>query len=462
MYLPSGHNMLLNTTSGNITLDRNNQQTIKISNDLIEVSVSGSTWTLDNTGNLQLPLGGTINDSDGFSVLGGGGGGASTGNITFSDTTMASTNGDVKIGFSPSASPAVEFTFATSGNLVLPKGSILSETANTTVITPPNALAGQSLVVRLTGAQGIISDHPGGFADGDTVTLTVTPDYNYNTVTGTVDYTFTGCTSVELGRALTGTLTFTNETSKPISWTIPVSSTMTTFTITLSNASGFDISGIAPLTLTKTGSSEDHHIHLIAGDPSITDIYLGDDDQYVKIEKNGGNVIIGTSTNTKQWKFDTDGNLTLPAGGDIKNSSGTSVLGTTLYLLEAYASETYTLPGSFTEDTCRYSVVSSNVNVSSSWFNTSTYTFTPLKAGYWQITASYDIYRNSEASIAIKKNTDIVAAAGSFNSVAQQVTKIIYLNGSTDYINIINVGAAALSRAQYDSRSWFQARWIGQ
>jgi hypothetical protein len=63
--------------------------------------------------------------------------------------------------------------------------------------------------------------------------------------------------------------------------------------------------------------------------------------------------------------------------------------------------------------------------------------------------------------MAIKKNTDIVAAAGSFDAVAQQITKIVYLNGSTDYISIINVGGASLSRAQYDSRSWFQARWVG-
>jgi hypothetical protein len=205
-----------------------------------------------------------------------------------------------------------DWVFNNTGNLTLPQGTILSETANTTVITPPGALAGQSLVIRLTGATGIISDHPGGFSDGDTITLTVTPDYNYAQVTGTVDYTFTGCTSVELGRALTGTLTFTTDTSMPISWTIPVSSTIEDFTITLSNASGFDISGISPLTLTKTGSSEDHHIHLIAGDPSITDIYLGDDDQYVKIEKNGGNVVIGTDENSRRWTFDNNGNLTLP------------------------------------------------------------------------------------------------------------------------------------------------------
>jgi len=133
-----------------------------------------------------------------------------------------------------------------------------------------------------------------------------------------------------------------------------------------------------------------------------------------------------------------------------------------LYLLEAYANVTYTLPGGFTDDTCRYSIVNNTVNVPSGWFNTSTYSFTPQKAGYWEITASYDVYRNSESSMAIRKNGGVVAAAGSFNAVAQTVTKIVYLNGSTDYVDAMNTGGAALSRAQYDSRSWFQARWIGE
>lgn len=134
----------------------------------------------------------------------------------------------------------------------------------------------------------------------------------------------------------------------------------------------------------------------------------------------------------------------------------------TLYLLEAYANETYTLPGSFTDDTCRYSIVNNTVNVPSGWFNTSTYRFTPQKAGYWEITATYDVYRNSEASMAIRKNGAVVAAAGSFNAVAQQVTKIVYLNGSTDYVDAMNTGGGSLSRAQFDSRSWFQARWVGE
>jgi hypothetical protein len=52
----------------------------------------------------------------------------------------------------------------------------------------------------------------------------------------------------------------------------------------------------------------------VAGDPSTVDIYLGDDDQYVKIEKDGGDVIVGTNSNTHHWTFGTDGKLILPGG----------------------------------------------------------------------------------------------------------------------------------------------------
>ena len=117
-------------------------------------------------------------------------------------------------------------------------------------------------------------------------------------------------------------------------------------------------------------------------------------------------------------------------------------------------------------DTCEYNIVSNTVNVSSAWFNTSTYTFTPLKAGYWEITATYDVYRNSEASIGINKNgydKDInsVAITSSVSMVNGQITKIIYLNGTSDYISIYNLGNTSEARGQSAAKSWFQARYVG-
>jgi hypothetical protein len=163
------------------------------------------------------------------------------------------------------------------------------------------------------------------------------------------------------------------------------------------------------------------------------------------------------------WSFSASG-LTFPDDTvQITAYTGETGSAPTLYLLEATtAFITYTLPGGFVEDPCRYSIVSNTVNVPSSWFDTTGYTFSPQKAGYWEITASYDVYRATEASMGIEKNNSIVAAIGSFNAVAQTVTKIVYLNGSTDFISVFNTGGASQSRDQYPARSWFQARWVGE
>ena len=253
------------------------------------------------------------------------------------------------------------------------------------------------------------------------------------------------------------------------------STTAATWSITIGASAIVDAMDRATITVTEyTGLTAINASSVTAsGDVSgqglISTFSTGDEGGEIQLAKPQTNTTIGGTSviidifQNRLRIFESGGNN---RGGyfdltTLGNSVSTNLANLT-YLLEAYASVTYTLPGSFTEDVCRYSVVNNTVNVSSSWFNTSTYTFTPLKAGYWQITAAYDVYRNTEASMAIKKNGAVVTAAGSFGAVAQQVTKIVYLNGSTDYINIINVGGAALSRSQYDGRSWFQARWVGE
>lgn len=166
-----------------------------------------------------------------------------------------------------------------------------------------------------------------------------------------------------------------------------------------------------------------------------------------------GNVGIGTSTPTEK----------LEVSGNVK---ATNFLGTassaTLYLLEATASVSYTMPGSYTSDPCRYSIVNISVNVPSSWFNTSTYKFTPQKAGYWEIAASYDVYRNGETYLSINKNNVNVGQVGSLSEVQLIVSKIIYLNGSTDFITINNSGPSSNTRTQVAASSWLQARWVGE
>jgi len=228
-----------------------------------------------------------------------------------------------------------------NGSLTLPSGSIFSETNNTVSLMPPTAASGQSLVIRPTAASWSINSS-NYIEYGNPITISVT--INGWVYFGTVNYTISGpgVTSQSLGRALTGKITFSGISGQPdtknITWTIPANSNISEFTLTLTSVDGtrpgpdvadanlhpelyynFEESNVPTgqfITVTNNGisSSEHSHVHLVSGDPSTVDIYLGDDDQYVKIEKDGGDVIIGTNSNTHLWTFDTDGKLILPGG----------------------------------------------------------------------------------------------------------------------------------------------------
>jgi hypothetical protein len=195
-----------------------------------------------------------------------------------------------------------------SGSMYFGSGSSITETSSSIIITPAGASAGQSLVVRQTAMVNLYSDHPLGFYLGDTITLTFQPDGN-GAVSGSAPYLFMGCTESQLGTSLSGSLEFDNEVTKSLTWTIPALSDITGFTFDIYN---FQYDATQSISLSSSGSSEHSHIHLVSGNPSLVDIYLGDDDQYVKIEKNAGDVVIGTNLDTHHWTFDRSGSLILP------------------------------------------------------------------------------------------------------------------------------------------------------
>jgi hypothetical protein len=203
-----------------------------------------------------------------------------------------------------------------SGSMYFGSGSSITENSSSIIITPAGAAAGQSLVVRPTaGTFNLTTDHPDGFTPGESITITTTNIVSNGQ--GTLNYEFSGASSQQLGIATIGTLEFgISDITKDLTWIIPSLSSMTTFTFTLVSGSGFGgVNGLPiDITVTLNGSavSENNHIHLVSGDPTMVDIYLGDDDQYIKIEKNGGDVVIGTNTNTHHWIFDTSGSLSTP------------------------------------------------------------------------------------------------------------------------------------------------------
>lgn len=72
-----------------------------------------------------------------------------------------------------------------------------------------------------------------------------------------------------------------------------------------------------------------NHIHIRAGgvqDNSNAQLYLGGETSHFSVGS-GTTPTLYIKSNDNQWTYGTDGNLTLPAGGDILDSNGTSVLG---------------------------------------------------------------------------------------------------------------------------------------
>ena len=329
------------STTGQLNLPsaantENNHARIQSANS-IDILANTSTWIFGTDGGLALPNALEYANSEIYTTNGGyqtvfetfnTGGGRGAGQ----KLTLDYDDGAVKIQ-SYSYPNTVEWKFGQYGNLILPNGGIISETTSTVEIIPATANPGQSLVIRPTGVGfSITTDHPGGFVPGENLVITIT---NQNALgAGTVDYEFTGATSQQLGHSTSGTLTYTSSTTATtVICEIPANSSMTTFTFTLVSATGFVEQGgpqglptSITVTLDSVTFTENSHIHLVSGDPATVDLYLGDDDQYVKIEKDHGNVVIGTtvfngspSNIISIWTFDIDGDLTVP--GNIKSQT---------------------------------------------------------------------------------------------------------------------------------------------
>ena len=76
-------------------------------------------------------------------------------------------------------------------------------------------------------------------------------------------------------------------------------------------------------------AGEGNHLHLTSGNLLVTDIFLGDDTQFVKTNADGS-MSIGTNVGQygiggNTWTFDNAGNLTLPDGGSILSNNNLTI-----------------------------------------------------------------------------------------------------------------------------------------
>jgi hypothetical protein len=224
-----------------------------------------------------------------------------------------------------------------AGNFFLGNGSQLTgiSTANTGNVTfndvnvigdgnlnlQPNSASNEYLDIYLTGAADI---HVAAGGSGGNLILGTDEEANVAVLQG-------GNVAIQAGN-VGGTKTWNFDTAGNL--TLPLNSVVYETNIPDGGLSG---SAIALKPTGGTNADQElliyptvndaNHLHLTTGNLYNTELFLGDDNLYVKLA-NTGNIVVNSnngSGNTAQWTFGTDGNLIL-AGGDsviqsIANSS---------------------------------------------------------------------------------------------------------------------------------------------
>jgi hypothetical protein len=235
--------------------------------DELVIQANNHNWTFGTDGNLTLPLGGDIVNSSGESVLGGNGGGSSD----------RLTNGE----YSLILDSAGKLSFP--GNLAIDNG----------VISNLNSIDEGALVV---GSQIEV------FLERTTIT---------NQVTNSLGEGGPFLQTQSLIEVMAGNVTIGSQ---------------------VINSMGDGSSSLAVGSLLQTNAS-----NVIIGYATLNSLEDSALQTLNLVEVNSGNVLIGqrvtdllngnvTLDAFSGWEFSTDGNLTLPAGGDILNSNGQSVL----------------------------------------------------------------------------------------------------------------------------------------
>ena len=268
----------------------------------VEIGSGTHAWIFDNSGNLTLPSNDfTVNYANGTQVNISGGG-ANTGNVTFDDVTVQGDNNSLNLSAGADFTANLAYLQVRAGDV---STHIHLDTGNNEAYD--QYFGNDNKFVKLgLGIAGNVSI--GTYQDGGVGQLEWTFDSNGNLVLprGGVVYE----TNIPFG-GLEGN------------------------TIALIPSGGTNAD--QQLLVYPTAGADFNHLHLTSGNLYNTELFLGNDNLYVKLA-NTGNIVINTNDdagNTAQWTFGTagtilnSGNLTLqtPSGGasgayDINSQGG--------------------------------------------------------------------------------------------------------------------------------------------
>ena len=180
-------------------------------------------------------------------------------------------------------------------------------------------------------------------------------------------------------------------------------------------------------------------------------------------------ILNATTTSGVVLTGDTTGNLTIQSAGNTVctitatgANAGIQLASWAAPAFSAYQSSAQTLSNS---TNTKLQFQTKEFDTASAFDNATNYRFTPLVAGYYQVSGGFQIATAATGgSIAIYKNgSGFKSGAGNPNAATSnqwQVSALVYLNGSTDYVELygyVSLGQALLANAQY---TYFQAAMV--
>jgi hypothetical protein len=126
-----------------------------------------------------------------------------------------------------------------------------------------------------------------------------------------------------------------------------------------------------------------------------------------------------------------------------------------------YSTASVVIPGTFVSVVVPWNVEEYDSN---NWFASNRYT--PQLAGWYQISCGARAYSpgnpSAEASVGLRKNGFLVGTSGTIGMVTGTVSRLVFFNGSTDYVDVIITNQVAGTAPQSLAQSYFTGFWVRQ
>lgn len=126
-----------------------------------------------------------------------------------------------------------------------------------------------------------------------------------------------------------------------------------------------------------------------------------------------------------------------------------------------YHTGNISIPSGYNEVLIPYNTAIENTK---GWFDSSTGKFTPQKEGYWLITARAQVGTSNTGeniiAIANSDNDDRVATHSVFSSETGELSRLLYFNGTTDFVSIWLISNTSKTTTQNREKSTFSAVYV--